>query len=96
MTTASPLGQRVRALRRVAGLSARELDSLAGLTTGHSAQVESTLGDRVAARTAASLAHVLGVSVEFLLEGGESPSDESVHAAVEAARASRLAPTGTE
>lgn len=83
----SAVGARIREARELAGISARELDRLAGLSENHTSLLESVVRD-VRAETAVAVARTLGVSLDWLLVGeGKAPSERSVRAAVEAARA---------
>lgn len=72
-------------------LSGRELDRLAGLTEGHVSLIEAgTAGtaNGIKTRTASALASVLGVSLDWLIDGdGDDPSVEAVRASVSDARA---------
>lgn len=83
---------RLHVVRVRAGLSARELSRLAGLTGAHVGLVESGTIKAVGAPTAAALARVLGCSLDWLVLGqGEPPSDAELAAAVAAARARHAA-----
>lgn len=71
-------------------LGTRELDRLAGLTEGHTSAIETGNRPNVEARTAAALARVLGVSLDWLVTGtGPTPSERRIKVAVEQARTSR-------
>lgn len=73
-------------LRAKAGISARELARVAGLSETHVSQIETTLGAGVNAKTLAPLARALGTSIDWLVSGeGAEPSQEDVRAAVERA-----------
>lgn len=91
-STPSTFTARVTFLREKAGVSARELDRLAGLAEGHVSMLElrerrGEGGSRPHSRTAIRLATVLGASLEFLLLGeGAAPSTATMKAAVAAAR----------
>jgi transcriptional regulator with XRE-family HTH domain len=63
------LAQRLRRARDASELSARRLDKLAGLTPGHTTLIESGRRLNPTAATAAALARVLGVSLEWLVSG---------------------------
>jgi len=73
----------------MAGLSARALSALAGLNHARVNQIETRV-ENVGSRTLASLARVLGISLDWLITGiGDPPTKESVRAAVERARANK-------
>lgn len=75
--------------RGLGELSARELDRLAGLREGHTALIEAGTRPNVEAKTAARLAGVLGLDLNWFLTGvGREPSKRAVGVAVEASRAS--------
>lgn len=83
---------RLRVVRVRAGLSARELSRLAGLTGAHVGLVESGAIRDVGTSTATALAGVLGCSLDWLVRGqGTPPSDAELAAAVAAARARHAA-----
>lgn len=84
--------ERLRVLRDRAGLSARELSSLAGLKSpNHVSHLEAGIWTPTT-RTATALAQVVGCSLDWLVNGrGEPPTDASLLVAVEAARAARAA-----
>lgn len=85
------VGARIRQLRQIAGVSARELSRLALLPGAcHVSLIESAgaKSDRLRASTAIAVARVLGCSLDWLLMGvGKPPRDRVVRAAVERARA---------
>lgn len=82
------LSTRLGWARKLAGLSSRELDRLAGLTLGHAHLIESGRRPRVEVDTARGLARALGVSLDWLADGvGATPSEEQIVVAVRAARA---------
>ena len=84
------LSVRLRQVRGLVGLSARELDRLAGLAEGHCSLIENGTRPHVEVRTAQSLARVLGVSLDWLIDGsGRTPSERAVRAAVESARTAK-------
>ena len=86
------IGVRVQMARKlVDDLSARELDRLAGLKAeGHTSLIESGVTNNVKVETARGIARVLGVSLDWLIDGaGDAPTIESVQAAVDVARAAR-------
>ncbi len=92
------LGGRIESLRRSAGLSARELDALAGLQPGHARHIErgKITPDGVGARPIAAIARVLGSSIDWLYTGaGRPPGERTVKVAIEEAReAFRLSEAG--
>lgn len=77
-------GGRIERLRGLAGLSARELDALAGLRAGHTRSIETgAIGPAISARTLSQIADVFDVSIDWLFNGtGPAPKDESVRKAV--------------
>jgi transcriptional regulator with XRE-family HTH domain len=80
-------GERLRHVRELSGLSARELDRLAGQPEGHATMIERRSAERVWTDTAASYAQVVGVTLDWLVRGvGDRPTKKSVRAAVERAR----------
>lgn len=86
------LGQRVAYARKLADkLSARELAGLAGLgSRGHVEGLESGRTDNPTRATIVALAHALGCSSGWLVDGeGDAPTEDAVRLAVEAARASK-------
>lgn len=96
MATPRSLGARLRSVRELAGLSARELDRLAGQAEGHATVIELRESTAVRTDTADRYARVLGVSLDWLVSGsGDAPTQRSVRLAVDRARAA-LAATGTE
>lgn len=68
-TTNESIGDRVRAAREAAHISARALDRKAGLTEGHTSLIEA--GRNLEVGTAAKLAVALGVSLDWLVFGSE-------------------------
>ena len=80
------IGGRLHDLRARAGMSARELDRLAGLTQGHVSHIESTKGS-VTSTTLVAIAAVFGASLDWLVLGdGAPPGDDELATAVEGAR----------
>jgi hypothetical protein len=81
------LGERLRWVRNMAGISARELDRLADKNEGHAAVVETKIHDRAALWTIVDYANVLGVSLGWLATGeGDPPTRAAVCLAVEVAQ----------
>ena len=86
--TPTPIGLRLREARKLVVLSARELDSLAGTTPGHASLIESGVVANVTIETAKGLARVLGMSLDWFVNGvGSPPSAAAVQFAVDEARA---------
>lgn len=84
---ASRVGERLRATRLLAGVSARELGRLARLQHSHVSLIESGAVANVRVDTLAALARALGCSLDWLVNGeGDAPSEATVRAAVDAAR----------
>ena len=83
------LAGRLKTLREQAGLSPRELGSLAGLQSpAHVSMIErGERGNALSATVATALARVLGCTAEHLVDGlGIAPTPAQSLAAVEAAR----------
>ena len=82
------LAGRLKTLREQAGLSPRELGSLAGLQSpAHVSMIERGERPRLSATVATALARVLGCTAEHLVDGlGSAPTPAQSLAAVEAAR----------
>ena len=81
------LGDRLRSLRNLVDISARELDRLAGKTPGHALLIESRPSADVLAGTLADYAQVFGVTLDWLALGkGKAPRHADVVAAVAASR----------
>lgn len=75
------LASRVEWARGVAGLSASALSKRAGLAQSHVGMIESgTRGGHgdIAYQTVRALAEALGVDTAWLMEGGKTPSKESI------------------
>jgi transcriptional regulator with XRE-family HTH domain len=86
------IGKRLRKARKLAQISARELDRLAGRTPGHAGLIEHRPGADVMAGTVLAYADVLGLSLDWLIAGrGAEPIAARVQAAVVEARAQRAA-----
>lgn len=82
---------RLRWARHAAGISARELDRLAGLAEGHSALLEAGKKKGLEMRTAAGLARALGLSLDWLVLGeGGQPDEDKIRKAVGSAQAAQL------
>jgi len=91
MAARKTFGARIFTLRSLAGLSARELDALSGLTSGHARALEVEPNRFVAAQTLARIASVFGVSLDWLYAGdGPEPSERGVLRAVARARGTRV------
>ena len=81
------LGKRLEQARSlVPGLSAKEVDRLAGLGEGHTRQIETGTKGNPGIKTLAAAARVLGVSLDWLDRGGKTPSAEEVQRSVDTAR----------
>lgn len=88
-------GDRVRYLRELSGATCVEIDALAGLGRGHTAQIESGARKNPTLRTLRGLAYVFGwrpgrqtFSLDWFVGGrGALPARLDVRAALEAARA---------
>lgn len=79
------IAERLRWARELGGISARRLDELADLTAGHSNGIESGRRQNPETKTVQKLVRVLGLSLDWLLNGvGEPPTLEGVRAAVQA------------
>lgn len=90
MVTMNPVSERLRDARALAGISARELDALAGLGAGHTSMIEAGRRPNITADTARGIARVLGCTVGWLLAAeGDAPAAADVLAAVERARAAQ-------
>lgn len=81
------VGTRVAKARSVAGVSGRELSALAGLSPAMVWQIEQGIIVNPGMETLRGLSRVLGVSVDWLVNGGDI-SAETVRESVAAARAS--------
>jgi transcriptional regulator with XRE-family HTH domain len=69
MTQSPPVGERLRRLRRAAGLTLRELASRAGLDLSTVHKLEQGRIDNPRLNTLVALAEALGVTVAALVEG---------------------------
>lgn len=79
--------ERLQWARKKAQLSQRGLAALANLGDAHIRHIESGLIKKVETDTAQAITKVLGCSLDWLLSGtGDEPTEESLVAAVEAAR----------
>jgi transcriptional regulator with XRE-family HTH domain len=80
-------GGRIERLRLLGGLTARELDRLAGLQPGHVRHIERGLRKHVSADTIAGIADVFGVSSDLLFRGiGTMPDRAEVCAGIARSR----------
>ena len=69
------LSARLQHARSVRGFKASELDHKAGLTRGHTWQIENGRKPKIEVETAQKLAAALGVSLDWLVNGkGEGPA----------------------
>lgn len=82
--------RRLARARRLSGISRREHSLLAGLASNYSAMIERRAAKSPAFGVVASLAEVLGVSLDWLAYGtGEEPTRDSTTGAVLRARSAR-------
>lgn len=80
------VGTRLKWLRGAAGLSAREVDRLAGLHSGHTWTIEHGTECRAQVNTLESIARALGIEPAWLVFGvGDAPDPASVSAVAKAA-----------
>lgn len=80
------IGERLQAARAAASMSPRDLEKLAGLSRGYVLLIEGGTKSNIEARTARSLARVLGLSLDWLLDGrGSAPSAASIKASAKKA-----------
>jgi transcriptional regulator with XRE-family HTH domain len=78
---------RLKEVRALAGITAIELDNLAGTSRGHVSMIEAGNKSNLETRTVVSIAKVLGLSLDWLLLGvGAAPSRSKVLTAVARAR----------
>ena len=83
MPSATTLASRVAHVRGLAGIPARHLDRLAGLTPGHTSAIERSKKIDVGAATLSGIASALGVSIDWIVRGsGKVPTARAVKAAV--------------
>lgn len=82
------LAERLKWAREAGELSARELSLLSGSSAAVVAQIErGDRGSRVSASMMVAVGAVLGVTVEWLVEGtGDKPTERRVRAAVARAK----------
>lgn len=81
------VGQRLRAARELAGISAKDLDRLAGNSEGHQWVLEKLEEATAVAKTLDGVCTVLGLSLDYVVRGqGRKPTKKTVSAAVAAAR----------
>ena len=87
MRALKTMGQRLHWAREAAGVSARELDRLAGKTPGHVGLIEARDSDATG-KTLAAYAAVLGLSLDWLIVGDKdrAPRVEDMTVAVARAR----------
>jgi transcriptional regulator with XRE-family HTH domain len=74
MSEAVVSGERIKGLRHALGLTADELASQAGLSTGAIFLLEANKRPQTAATTVAKIACVLGTSLEYLLALTDDPA----------------------
>jgi transcriptional regulator with XRE-family HTH domain len=81
------IGQRLKALRGDS-ISTKELDKLAGLTSGTTWMLERSTSDNAQTKTLEPLAVTLGVTLDYLVRGkGPKPTRAQLDKALERARA---------
>ena len=88
------IGERLRWLRAVAGITAREADRLADKAEGHVSLIESPERRDAAVKTdtATAYADVFGVSLDWLVNGrGNPPRARAVRDAVATAQRTKAA-----
>jgi len=68
------ISSRLSHARQLAGISAKALDRLAGLTPGHTSAIENGTKLEVSAATVSKLAAALGVSIDWLVDGNRPAS----------------------
>jgi transcriptional regulator with XRE-family HTH domain len=89
---AGALGKRLNLVRGYAGLSGRRLGELAGLSSHYVSGVEASRWRDPRSEPLRRLAHILGISLDWLLNGlGASPEPDVVQAAAKSAEASAIA-----
>lgn len=72
---ARSLSGRLKQARKTKGFSASRLDLEAGLTRGHTWQIETGRKPNIELETASKLAAALGVSLDWLVQGkGDGPA----------------------
>lgn len=82
------VGERIAYARFLSGESARELDSLMGVTQGRGADIESGRRKTVSLDVAGEYSSLLGVRLEWLATGeGAPPERDDVREALKRARA---------
>jgi len=87
MDEVSTLASRLQALRVTAGLSQTDVAKIVNCTPAAISYLECGRSRACGAWMAVRLARLFGVSVDYLLEGGDAPDRDSVARAVAAARA---------
>lgn len=78
------LSTRLRFARICKGLSASALDAAAGISRGHTRQIESGRKPNPEAVTASKLARALGVDLAWLVDGTGEPPRKSTNASTNA------------
>lgn len=71
------MADRFRYAREKRGIGSRELARLAGVNEAYPSQIEGGLRSRIEAGTMTKLAGMLGVTVEWLVDGGDVPEIET-------------------
>jgi transcriptional regulator with XRE-family HTH domain len=89
---AGALGKRLNLVRGYAGLSGRRLGELAGLSSHYVSGVEASRWRDPRSEPLRRLAHILGISLDWLLSGlGAPPEPGVVQAAAKSAEAAAIA-----
>lgn len=80
-------GVRITAARKLAEISTKDLDRLAGLKAGVTWAVENSATGNSEIRTLDAIAKALGLSLDWIVRGdGPEPTTEAIKAAVASAR----------
>jgi len=81
------LGERVKLVREMAGLTARGLDRLVGVAEGYTSLIESGKRRNIGSDLLSSYAEKLGASLDWLISGkGAAPAKATVVAAMQKAK----------
>jgi transcriptional regulator with XRE-family HTH domain len=89
MAKPDSIASRLATVRTAGGLSAAKLSRLADLADSHVGLIERGTVKDPGGIVMTKIANVLGVSVEWLVNGGERATDEAIRAHVEAFEAAR-------
>lgn len=86
----SEFAERLRSTRELGEVPAYELAKLAGLSAAYVGHLERGRVKKPGMDAVASLARVLGVSIDYLVAGtGDPPTKDSVMSAIQSAREAR-------